>query len=285
MEKQLYADRPAVSIIIPCFNDGKFLVESVGSAERCQSETREIIVVNDGSTDEETLSILKEVESRGHQVTHQRNCGLASARNHGVGLAHGRYILPLDADNRVRPEYLEKGIEILDQRPEIDVVYGDAQLFGSKTGRLFVPEFNLCRLLEWNYIDACALFRRSAWLRCGMYDEKMPSMGYEDWDLWCRIALSGGQFHHINEVLYEYRTRPGSMSSGMGDPERVAAIMRHIRAKRLETTIGNYTDALHSWDIVVAEFRRRPFKTPINLLARAFFPKTYSKWQDSHRKA
>ena len=274
----------AVSIIIPCFNDGKFLPEAVQSAEPCQKSGCEIIVVNDGSTDRATLEALAAIEQRGHQVLHQENRGLGSARNRGISAARGRYILPLDADNRLRPAYPVQGVKILDRDPAIDVVYGDAEYFGAKTGRNHVSDFDLRRLLSWNYIDACAVFRKSAWERCGGYDEKMPSMGYEDWDLWCRVALGGGGFYHVDEVLYDYRVRQDSMSSGMGAPERVAAILRHLRAKRMETTIGNYVDALQSCESVVAQLRGRPVKTMIDLLARAYFPESYSRWQTRHRK-
>jgi len=109
-------------------------------------------------------------------------------------------------------------------------------------------------------------------------------MGYEDWDLWCRMALGGGGFYHVDEVLYDYRVRQDSMSSGMGAPERVAAILRHLRAKRMETTIGNYVDALQSWEFVVAQLRGRPVKTMLGLLARTYFPEAYSRWQTRHRK-
>lgn len=275
----------AVSIVIPCFNDGKFLPEAVGSAEPCQSSGCEIIVVNDGSTDQNTLEVLATIEQRGHRVLHQQNRGLGGARNAGISIARGRYILPLDSDNRVRPAYPVQGAKILDCDPAIDVVYGDPEYFGGKTCRNHVADFDLQRLLSWNYIDACAVFRKSAWERCGGYDEKMPSMGYEDWDLWCRIALSGGGFCHVDEVLYDYRVRPDSMSSGMGDQDRVAAIQRHLRAKRMETTIGNYVDALQSSDFAVAQLRARPVKNLIGLLTRTYFPGAYSRWQTRRRQS
>src|ERR1035437_4765215 len=268
------ADNIVVSVVIPCFNDGRFLLEAVQSAEQNQPGHHEIIVVNDGSTDRATLDVLSSIE----------HSGLGGARTRGVSAARGRYILPHDADNRIRSAYLTQGVEILDRDPAIDVVYGDAEYFGVKTGRNHVPDFELRRMLSWNYIDACAIFRKSAWERCGGYDEGMPTQGFEDWDFWCRIALSGGGFHHVDEVLFDYRVRNDSMSSGMETPERMSAILRHMRAKRIEVTIGNYLEALQSWKFVVEQLRSRPVKTVGSLLARTYFPKTYSRWQIRHRK-
>jgi glycosyltransferase involved in cell wall biosynthesis len=272
-----------VSIIIPCFNDGQFLLEAIQSAEKCSAHRYEIVVVNDGSTDFTTLKILSDIEQRGHRVLHQANRGLARARNQGIFAGSGRYILALDADNRIRPNYLARGIEILDGNADIDVVYGDAEYFGDKTGRNRVPEFNLRRLLEWNYIDACAVFRKSAWERCGGYDENMPSQGFEDWDLWCRIALSGGNFYHVDEMLFDYRVRKDSMSARMATPERVAAIMHHIRAKQIEIRIEDYLKAHQSWDAFIEVFKNRPIKTLISFLIRAYFPNMDNRSQTKLR--
>ena len=196
----------ALSVVIPCFNDGRYLSEAVASAKLNRRGQHEIIVVNDGSTDPGTLTILQSLrddgDNGGIRVIDQTNHGLGGARNRGIAASRGRYILPLDADNRIRAEYVDYGIEMLDREAAVDVVYGDAEYFGERTGRWSVPDFNLRRLLADNYIDACAVFRRSAWERCGGYDEHMPMQGREDWDLWVRIAMTGGRFHHVAQPLF-----------------------------------------------------------------------------------
>jgi glycosyltransferase involved in cell wall biosynthesis len=267
------ADSIILSVVIPCFNDGKFLMEAVQSAESNRRGRHEIIIVNDGSNDPATLDVLAAVGQRGHRVLHQENRGLGAARNQGIKFAKGRYILPLDSDNRIRSDYMDRGIEILDRDPIVDVVYGDAEYFGDKNGRNFVPEFNLARLLVWNYIDACAVFRKNAWERCGGYDEGMPHQGFEDWDLWCRIACSGGGFHHIPEILFDYRMRKDSMSSVMIEPVRRAAILDYIKAKRIEVSVGEFTDAYQSWDPVLDQVRQRPLRTFVRLFLKRFFPR------------
>lgn len=262
---------PMVSIVMPCFNDGRFLGDAIESAEANHSGNCEIIIVNDGSTDARTLELLKTIESRGHQVIHQENRGLGFSRNVGIAAARGAYILPLDADNRIRPAYIDRGIEILRRESGIDVVYGDAEYFGEKSGRWFVPDFSLSQMLAFNFIDACAVIRKSAWERCGGYDENMPVQGYEDWDLWLRIALSGGRFHHVPEPLFDYCVRANSMSAEMGRPERTQAAIRHVYAKRVSLQIGTCAELDLSWENVTTFFRRWPVRALARLIRRAYF--------------
>lgn len=200
-----------LSVIIPCFNHGGYIMDAIKSVEACQSQIYEIIIVNDGSTDTLTCDVMRQLEQDGYQVINQVNQGLGAARNTGIGMAKGEYILPLDSDNKIRPDYIYKSIEILDRYPKIGVVYGNAEYFGEKTGLWEVPDFDLPLLVLRNYIDACAVFRKSTWESCGYYDTKMPMCGYEDWDFWLSIAQKGWEFHHIPEVLFDYRVRSGSM--------------------------------------------------------------------------
>jgi len=201
-----------ISIIIPCYNQGIYIEEALQSILQCEDKSiYEIIIVNDGSTDEITLNKLKEISAKGYTMINQANKGLGAARNAGIKAACGKYILPLDCDNKIRPEYIYEGIKLLDKDPSLDVVYSDAEYFGEKTGTWESGEFNLQRLMIENYIDACAIFRKSTWERIGGYDENMPVMGYEDWDLWLRIAFQNGKFAYINRMLFYYRYSSKSM--------------------------------------------------------------------------
>jgi glycosyltransferase involved in cell wall biosynthesis len=203
---------PIISIIIPCYNQGHYLNEALESVALCNDkDIYEAIIVNDGSTDSNTLNVLKELETKGFNIINQVNKGLGSARNAGIRAAKGKYILPLDCDNKIKPEYIYEGIRLLDEDSTLDVVHGNAEYFGEKTGILESGNLNLQRLMIENYIDACAVFRKSAWEKLGGYDENMPVMGYEDWDLWLRIAFQGGNFAYVNKILFSYRYTAKSM--------------------------------------------------------------------------
>lgn len=243
-----------LSIVIPCFNDGQFIREALASAETCLDPIYEIIIVNDGSTDPVTCQIFDELKSSGYRVIDQPNQGLSAARNTGIKLARGEYILPLDSDNRIRAAYIHRGIEILDKFSDVAVVYGDVERFGEGINDLQeipnfnlsyhdvsfvngfrgvqkIPDFNLSWLINHNYIDACAVFRKSVWEECGRYDTNMPFGCYEDWDLWLSIAKKGYKFYHVPEILFDYRVRPISLSTAARSKEKSKVVCRYIASK------------------------------------------------------
>lgn len=235
----------AVSVVIPCYNQGQFILEAIASVESCQDDCYEIVIVNDGSTDPATVKVLTYLKEKGYRVIDQNNQGLAAARNRGIKEAKGRYILPLDADNKIDPDYITKGREILEEMPEVGVVYGNSELFGEKTGILEIPKFDINRILAGNYIDACALFRKTVWVDCGGYDSHIPQqLGYEDWDFWLGAAAKGWRFYHIPEVLFHYRFRWDSMVSGCNQPENRQELFRYICSKHIGLYATNFAHIL-----------------------------------------
>ncbi len=205
--------QPRVSVVVPCYNHGEYLPEAVGSVTGLGRDDVEIVVVDDGSTDERTLREMNVLRARGIRVIRQENRGLAAARNAGIRASRADFILPLDSDNRIREAYLTKGVAMLEGDSALGVVYGDAEYFGDRTGRWQVEPFDLGRLALGNYIDACALFRKSLWDSIGGYDERMPRMGWEDWDFWLRAAVRGFGFAHVDAIAFDYRVRENSMLS------------------------------------------------------------------------
>ncbi|HWH60888.1 MAG TPA: glycosyltransferase [Terriglobales bacterium] len=200
-----------VSVVIPCFNHGEFLPEAVASVTSIGRDDVELIVVDDGSTDGRTRVEMDNLAGDEMNVIRQENKGLAAARNAAIAASTGEYILPLDADNRLRSAYVEHGIRILEANPQAGVVYGDAQYMGTRTGRWHVGPFDLNRMLDCNYIDACAIYRRAIWEQNGGYDSTMPVQGYEDWDFWLGALEHGWQFAYVPEILFDYRVAPESM--------------------------------------------------------------------------
>jgi GT2 family glycosyltransferase len=222
-----------LSIVIPCHDDGEFLVEAVASAERAAAERSELLVVNDGSREERTLEVLDVLRRAGYTVIDQEQGGVAAARNRAIREARGRYLLPLDADNRLRPGFPAAAVSILDAEPAVGVVYGDREEFGFRSGTVGTPEFDLDGLLRANFIDACAVVRREVWEQCGGYDGTMPAQGWEDWELWICAAERGWRFHRLPGITFDYRVRPGSISSHLhsaevGTPLRLHMIDKHL---------------------------------------------------------
>jgi glycosyltransferase involved in cell wall biosynthesis len=217
-----------LSIIVPTWNDGVLLLEALASAERWAPAGAELLIVDDGSTDPETRAILERLRAQGYRVHSKPNGGLSSARNAGIERARGRFILPLDADNRLVGGFWEQALELLRTSSDVDVVYGDRKLFGALDEVLPAPEFDFERLLGGNQIDACALYRRELWSRVGGYDTVMT--GLEDWEYWIAIAKAGARFVRLPRVAFEYRLRGESLLAVSLRP----AVRRQLFARILD---------------------------------------------------
>lgn len=222
----------AVSVIIPCYNHGQFLLEAIASVENEPEINCQLIVVNDGSTSSVTLEILDELRSQNYHILDIENQGLSQARNYGIQHASAPYILPLDADNKLEPGFLKAALSILKLNLRVGVVYGDRCIFGQQEHRVQMADFSLSRLLLGNYIDACALFRRQVWIDVGGYDPEIPDqLGYEDWDFWLGAVETGWQFSYLDCISFRYRSRPGSMVSSCNLPENRKRLFQYICSK------------------------------------------------------
>ena len=257
---------PKISIIIPCYNHGHFIREALESVEQCNDKSLyEIIIVNDGSTDSYTNELMQQLQKEGYHVINQKNQGLGATRNNGIRAAAGEYILPLDSDNKIRPEYIYKSIEILDNQPGIAMVYGDAQFFGDKDKRHVVGDFNLQQLMLENNIDACAVYRKSVWEAVGGYDEKMPAMGFEDWDFWLNLSFNNYKFHYVNEILFDYRILGNSMLRSI-DVQRRKAVFKYMNEK-----YKNYINLNHVNEELLKSGKRNK-KIVFKLFLALYFP-------------
>jgi glycosyltransferase involved in cell wall biosynthesis len=240
-----------VTIVIPTRNDAVYLLESLASVERCRPEATEVIVVNDGSDDAGSLRILDGLRRRGHFILDRPHRGLSAARNAGITRGRGRFILPLDADNRLRPGFIEAGLDALRSDSGLGVVYGDRQLFGGDTVRLVAPPFDLQRIAHGNFVDACALFRRDLWEDVGGYDESLR--GLEDWEIWLHAGSRGWRFRHLDLIALDYRVRPGSLVTQCISGRNWTRLTARIRSKHAETfrrllprPVGRAADVLGS---------------------------------------
>ncbi|HXH40705.1 MAG TPA: glycosyltransferase [Thermoanaerobaculia bacterium] len=200
--------QPRLSVIIPCHDDGDYLIDAVASVER-NAPAAELIVVDDGSTQSRTIEVLAALRQAGHRVIEQPHSGLSAARNRGIDASAGDYFLPLDADNRLLPGFAAEAVALLDADPAAGVVYGDRREFGARSGDVAVPELDLPRILWSNTIDACAVVRRTVWNDCHGYDVAFSD--WEDWDFWLSAAERGWRFVHLPRPTFEYRIRPDSL--------------------------------------------------------------------------
>lgn len=201
---------PPYSVVIPCYNHGEFLDEAVDSALNQTHPPAEIIVVDDGSTDTQTLQVFGNLKARGITVLHKQNGHLSSARNYGIGTAAHAFILVLDADDRFHPAFAEKALPLLESDPVFGTITPGYRLFGAASGEYYPTGGSACDFLVINNSCGNVMLRKSAWLAIGGYDENMKS-GFEDWEFSIRLTKSGWRVGAIAEVLFDYRIKQESM--------------------------------------------------------------------------
>jgi glycosyltransferase involved in cell wall biosynthesis len=236
---------PKVSVVIPCYNQGQFIDETVDSVLAQSFPDFEIIVVNDGSTDSFTNRLLENYAKEKTRVVVTANSGLAEARNNGIAVAEGQYILPLDADDRIEATYLEKAVKILDADPRAGIVYCRARLFGAVETEWLLPEYSLEKMLVDNVIFCSAFFRRDDWLVAGGYDPGMI-YGWEDYEFWLALIERGRKVVRIDDILFSYRVASDSMVRSKEKWQKVAMFQRiYQRHQRLfSENIGVWIDTL-----------------------------------------
>ncbi|HNW25914.1 MAG TPA: glycosyltransferase [Candidatus Gastranaerophilaceae bacterium] len=218
---------PKVSIIIPCYNSGEYLDEAVESVKNQTFKDVEIIIVNDGSTDVNTIEQLKKYYNTDVKVINTDNQGVSQARNTGIKEAGGEYILPLDSDDKIHPEYVESAVKILDENLQIGICYCEAEFFGDIKGKWNLPKFELKDFLARNCIFCTAMYRKSAWEKVGGYKKEMDK-GFEDWEFWLSLIEAGGQVHRIPKILFYYRQSEFSRSANSANknlPELIKKIV------------------------------------------------------------
>lgn len=200
---------PRVAVVIPCCNDGKTLLQTLVSLE--DQELHELVIVDDGSTEEATLRILRELEKSGTRVLRRPNGGLSAARMTGVGATTALYVFPLDADDELAPGALAALADALDAHPSAKMAWGDVQIFDAVELYVRLPD----RLDPWhltylNDLPGTCLIRRDALVKAGGW--VLPS-GYEDWDLWLTFVERAWNGVRVPRVVLRYRRSPGRMNA------------------------------------------------------------------------
>lgn len=207
-----FVDRPAateaplVSVIVPHFNQPRFLAECIDSV-RAQTYGRvEIVVVDDASGEEAVAPVLAELEAAGDVkvVRQAENRGPSHARNVGLEHCSGRYVLPVDADNKLLPDAVADLVAQISEAPEdVGFVYPNLQYFGNREDYYEVPQYNLYTLLNGNFCDTCSLLDRGIFEAGIRYAEQIK-LGHEDWEFVLRLAARGvrGEAARVPTVLY-----------------------------------------------------------------------------------
>jgi pyruvyltransferase len=195
-----------VSVVISSFNKGKFLQDSVDSALSQTFTDYEIIIVDDASDDGFSTNIaLSFASEKIHVFVNDKNLGVCSTRNYAISEACGKYILPLDAGDKIDMTYLKKSVPLIDSGIA-DVIYSMSRSSGAKNHGNNLPKFSIHRILYRNIVSNCALFKKEDWICVGGYSELFED-GYEGWDFWLSFLEHEKKFYQIVEPLLIYSER------------------------------------------------------------------------------
>lgn len=206
---------PKVSVIIPLFNQKQYIGEAIDSVLSQTYPNIEIIVVNDGSTDN-PLSVLEKYE-KNIILINQQNRGLAGARNAGIRHSSGEYLQFLDADDLIFPEKIQSQVDFLENNPEFGVSYSNFRSFEFfdkdkyRPPSIKLPGTVLDRLILGEVMAVHTfLLRKKCIEEAGLFDEGLEC--YEDRDFWVKIACAGVKFYCMDKVLALYRVHDASMT-------------------------------------------------------------------------
>ena len=202
-----------ISIIVPCYNQAQYLDEALQSVLDQTYTNWECIIVNDGSPDNTKQIAQKWVEKDSRfKYIYKENGGLSSARNEGITIAEGEFILPLDADDKIGANYLSLAIDVFQKDSEVKVVYCQAEKFGEEKGLWILPDFSLYQLSRENMIFCSAFFRKKDWEIVGGYDINMI-YGNEDWEFWISLLKNEDEkaVKRLAKVCFYYRVKKISM--------------------------------------------------------------------------
>lgn len=201
-----------VSVIITCFNQEKYIDEAIWSVKNQTFKDWQCVIVNDGSTDGSEEKILSSISGDSRFVYEfQENSGQGAARNKGVSLSSGKYVVNLDGDDMIASEYLERGVNAMDSDDSICVWWTRVMYFGIRNGEFNTAYKGYASLLKCNSICSGIMFRRSDFDACGGYDETMK--GFDDWEFLIRLLYPGKKVVKESYFGYFYRKHGDSVNT------------------------------------------------------------------------
>lgn len=244
---------PLVSVIMPMYNAAPYVGEALTSVLQSTYRPIEVVVVDDGSSDD-SLSIAQAfaAEHPEVRVLHQANAGVSAARNHAIREAKGEWILPVDADDKIAPTYIEHAVAAI--RDDVRIIGCRAEFFGARQGEWKLPAFSRELLARKNMIHACCLFRKADWQQVGGYCEE--EIYREDWDFWLSLMEQGGEYVQLDEVGLYYRVQEGTRRS-KAKQQKLAIVdaMNRRHPAYMQKYLGGPLHYHRSWSKCLNRFR------------------------------
>jgi glycosyltransferase involved in cell wall biosynthesis len=267
-------NQPLVSVIIPHFNHGEYIVDALNSIYNSEYENLEVIIIDDASTDINSREVLNNLNYRYKDLSilEQTNAGPSVAKNKGANFSKGKYLFFLDADNMVLPNYIIDAVNILENNPEVAIVYADYECFGEINSIHISGELNPAKLPIENSIDNCVIIRKEVFLNVGGFDEKLSKMGLEDWELWINLYKNGFKFFYLKKVSFKYRVLNTSRTE-LSANKKLVGIRAYVFNKHIDFILNLYSELyyknkqlLETPDFKIGKILLKPYRFLKNLL-------------------
>ena len=230
------SNTPLISIIVPCYNQAQYLDECLQSVQDQTFENWECIIVDDGSIDD-TENIVKNWIAKDTRFRNfkQTNKGVASARNFGIQRAKGKWILPLDGDDKIGIDYLTLASKEFDN--DYDLIYCNAEFFGSTKGDFSPGPYSYSQLLLDNCFFVSSFFKKEKWASAGGFDSQLID-GFEDWEFFINILNPNSKVLKLDNLGFYYRRKEISRDKLIQkDKEKFNASYNYIYKKHLQKYI------------------------------------------------
>ena len=254
-----------ISVIVPSYNQGKYLTETLESVLNQTFSFWECIIINDGSNDN-TDVVAKAFCNRDKRFKYiyQQNQGVCIARNNAINNAQGDYILCLDGDDKLSSNFLSLTVPVLENNVNVKIVTPLTQLFDRVKRLYLLPKYSINLLLARNLFIMTSLFRKADFVRCGGFNINMKQ-GFEDWDFWISVMSEGGEVVSVPEAVFYYRKLKNSRNSSISK-ETFGKLRRQIWENHKELYAINFIDPAKSFEYELIE-KSKEYKVGCKVLS------------------
>jgi glycosyltransferase involved in cell wall biosynthesis/Tfp pilus assembly protein PilF len=244
-------DAIKISVIMPCYNQARFLPEAIESLVNQTYKNWECIIVNDGSNDntaEVAKQLIEKYSDRDIRFIDKPHTGVSDTRNVGIKAATSEWILPLDSDDMFEQTFMQRAVDIIQQEEKVDIVFANLQEFGAANGKWIPAKYSRLQVMLEDTMPYSSLYRKELWRRVGGYDKLLSVIKQpEDWSFWISCSKYNPIVKRITEKLFLYRVHPHGTYIRMIKPYRK---LSHALVVTCHPDLYPVTSLVLAWQLI-----------------------------------